>query len=72
MDIKAKIEEVVGKIKNDPQLMEKFKKDPVKAVEGVLGVELPDDLVEKLVTGVKAKLAGDNLSGALGSLKKLF
>ncbi|MCI5993718.1 MAG: hypothetical protein MRZ24_06770 [Clostridiales bacterium] len=72
MDIKAKIEEVVGKIKNDPQLMEKFKKDPVKAVEGVLGVDLPDDLVEKLVTGVKAKLAGDNLSGALGSLKKLF
>ena len=72
MDIKAKIEEVVGNIKNDPQLMEKFKKDPVKAVEGVLGVDLPDDLVEKLVTGVKAKLAGDNLSGALGSLKKLF
>ncbi len=72
MDIKAKIEEVVGKIKNDPQLMEKFKKDPVKAVEGVLGVDLPDDLVEKLVTGVKARLAGDNLSGALGSLKKLF
>lgn len=72
MDIKARIEEVVGKIKNDPQLMEKFKKDPVKAVEGVLGVDLPDDLVEKLVTGVKARLAGDNLSGALGSLKKLF
>ncbi len=72
MDIKAKIEEVVGKIKNDPQLMEKFKKDPVKAVEGVLGVDLPDDLVEKLVTGVKARLAGDNLSGALDSLKKLF
>lgn len=72
MDIKAKIEEVVGKIKNDPQLMEKFKKDPVKAVEGVLGVDLPDDLVEKLVTGVKARLSGDNLSGALGSLKKLF
>ena len=72
MDIKAKIEEVAGKIKNDPQLMEKFKKDPVKAVEGVLDVDLPDDLVEKLVTGVKAKLAGDNLSGALGSLKKLF
>ena len=72
MDIKAKIEEVVGKIKNDPQLMEKFKKDPGKAVEGGLGVDLPDDLVEKLDTGVKAKLAGDNLSGALGSLKKLF
>lgn len=72
MDIKAKIEEVVGKIKNDPQLMEKFRKDPVKAVEGVLGVDLPDDLVEKLVTGVKARLAGDNLSGALDSLKKLF
>jgi len=72
MDIKAKIEEIVGKIKADPALMAKFKEDPVKAIEGVLGVDLPDDMVNSVVTGVKAKMSADSLKGALGNVKKLF
>ena len=72
LDIKAKIEELVGKIKDDPKLAEEFKADPVKAVEGLLGVDLPDDVVEKVVTGVKAKMTADTASGLLGSIKKLF
>ena len=72
MDIKAKIEEIVEKITKDKDLKEQFQKDPVKAVEKVLGVDLPDDAVEKIVAGVKAKLAGDKLSGAADSLKSLF
>lgn len=72
MDIKGKIEEITAKIKNDPELGEQFKKEPIKAVEKVLGVDLPDDVIEKIVEGVKAKLTLDNAKGALGSLKKLF
>jgi len=72
MDIKGKIEEISAKIKNDPALAEQFKKEPIKAVEKVLGVDLPDDVVAKVVDGVKAKLTADNAKGALGSLKKLF
>jgi len=72
MDIKAKIEEIVEKIKNDDTLMEQFKDDPIKAVEKLLDVDLPDDIIEKVVEGVKAKITTDKISGALGALKKLF
>ena len=37
MDIKAKIDELVTKIKNDPAAMDNFQKDPVKTVEGLAG-----------------------------------
>ena len=72
MDIKAKITEIVEKIKEDKNLQAQFKKDPIKAVESLLGVDLPDDIVDKMVDGVKAKLTADKLSDGLGALKKLF
>jgi len=72
MDIKEKIESVIEKIKKDPSIREQFEKDPVKAIEKVLGVDLPDDMVEKVVDGVKAKLTVDSISGVADKLKKLF
>ena len=72
MDIKAEITKIVDKIKDDKDLMEKFKKDPVKAVEGLIGVDLPDDIIEKVVEGVKAKITLDKAGDLLGGLKKLF
>jgi len=72
MDIKEKITEVVEKISKDKALQEQFQKEPIKAVEKVLGVDLPDDLIEKIVDGVKAKLTTDKISGAIDSFKKLF
>ena len=72
MDIKTQITTVVEKITNDKELQELFKKDPVKAVEKVLGVDLPDDVVNKVVDGVKAKLSVDKAAGVVDSLKKLF
>ena len=72
MDVKEQIEQLVAKIAGDGELKALFQKDPVKVVEKVLGKDLPDDLVEKVVSGVKAKLAADKLSGAANALKKLF
>ncbi len=72
MDIKEQISKVVEKITKDETLRTQFTKDPVKAVEKVLGVDLPDDLVQKVVVGVKGKLTADNVSGAMDQLKKLF
>ena len=72
MDIKEYIEKAVKKLQSDEDLMKQFKTDPVKALEKLMGVDLPDDLVEKAVVGIKAKLATEDLSGALGKLKKLF
>ena len=72
MDIKEQINKIVEKVKKDPEITELFKKDPIKAVEKVLGVALPDDVIEKIVDGVKAKVNLDKASDALGKLKKLF
>ena len=49
----------------------KFKDDPIKAVEGVIGVDLPDKEIEKVVTAVKTKLKLDE-SGITDKLKGLF
>ena len=72
MDLKKKIDEIVKKIKADDGFAKKFKNDPVKAVESVLGVDLPDDQVNKLIDGVKAKLNLDKADGLFGKIKKLF
>ena len=72
MDIKAEITKMVEKIKNDPEIAELFKKDPIKAIEKIICVDIPDDAVEKIVDGVKAKINLDKASDALGKLKKLF
>ncbi len=72
MDIKKKIEELVEKIKNDKTLLSKFQKDPITTVEGLLGIDLPNDQVEKIVEGIKAKINLDKIGDALGSLGGLF
>ena len=72
MDIKAKIEEIVEKVKNDKDFAAKFKADPIKAVEGVLGVDLPDDQVNQAVEAIKAKIKLDQVGNVLGGLGGLF
>ena len=68
MDIKAKIEELTKKITSDKTIMENFKKNPIKTVEGLIGIDLPDDQVSKIAEGIKAKIGLDKLGGALGGL----
>jgi hypothetical protein len=68
MDIKAKIDELVKKIKSDKTLGAKFAKDPIGTVEGLIGIDLPNDQVEKIVDGIKAKISLDKLGGKLGGL----
>ncbi len=68
MDIKAKIDEVVNKVKSDKNFAEKFQKEPIKAVEEVLGVDLPDDAIKNVIDGVKAKINIDDIKGKIGSL----
>ena len=72
MDSKAEITKVVEKITKDEKLMDQFKKDPVKAVESVIGVDLPDDMIKKVVDGVKAKISVDKLGDIAGTIKNLF
>ena len=79
-EIKEKIEEIVEKVKSDKAFGKHFKEDPIKALEGVLGTDLPDEQVKALIEGVKAKVnldelgdkAGDFLGGAMDKVKGLF
>lgn len=68
MDIKEKIEELVDKVKNDKDFAKEFKENPIKAVEGVIGVDLPDEKIESIVDGVKAKVSFDDIKDKIGGL----
>ena len=70
--IKGKIDDIVEKIKKDPKMLEKFQKEPVKTVEGLIGMDLPDDQIMKIVDAVKAKLNLDKVGDLLGGLGGLF
>ena len=72
MDIKATAEKAVKKLMNNPALLKKFEKEPVKVIEELIGVDLPDDLVNQLIAGIKAKLAAEKAGDVLEGLGKLF
>ena len=71
-EIKALMKKLADKVQSDDEIKELFKKDPVKAVEKILGVDLPDDVVKKIIDGVKAKISLDKVGDALGALSGLF
>ena len=71
-NLKKKIEEIIDKIKNDKEFAKKFKKDPVKALEDVSGIDIPEDKIEEVITAVQAKVKIDKVDDALDKLKGLF
>ena len=60
MDIKVKIEKIVKKITSDKNLLSEFKSNPVKVGEKLIGIDLPDDKINSIVDGVKAKISVDD------------
>lgn len=72
INIKELIEELVKKIAADENLKKQFEKAPIAVVEKLLGVDLPDDKIEMLVDGIRAKLAIDDVGDVLGKLGGLF
>ena len=70
--IKKKAEELVKKIQNDPALLKKFKENPIKVVEGLIGIDLPDDQIKQVAELVKAKIDLDKVGDLLGGLGGLF
>ena len=72
MDIKEKIEKAAKKLLSDEKLMEKFQKNPTSVLEELVGVDLPDELVNEVIEGIKAKIKLDKVGDALGALGGLF
>ena len=71
-DIKETVNDLVGKIQNDPKLLQQFKTEPVKVIETLIGIDLPDDQIEKVVELVKAKIDLDKVGDLLGGLGGLL
>ncbi|MCI8313899.1 MAG: hypothetical protein HFH74_02380 [Lachnospiraceae bacterium] len=72
MDIKEQISKVIKEISQNPNIKEQFDKEPVKVIEKIIGVDLPDDIVMKIIDGVKAKLTMDGASKVVDTLKGIF
>lgn len=76
MDIQKIITDVLAKLEGDENLIAKFTADPVKTLEGLLNVDLPDDQINAVIDAIKAKLnlndAAKTASGILDAVKNLF
>ena len=59
-------------ISKNPNIKEQFEKEPVKVIENVIGIDLPDDVIMKIIDGVKAKLTIDGVSKAADTLMDMF
>lgn len=75
MNVQEKFNEAMERIKSDPDLARKFKEDPVKTVESVLNVDLPDEQVAGFVNHIKDKVDFSEIkspSDLFNSIKHLF
>ena len=72
MDIKETVTNAAKKIMADKKLQEMFMTDPVKAVETALGINLPKEITDPVVSGVKAMIAGDKVSEGISAIAGLF
>ena len=55
-EIMDKVKEAVEKLQSDDGLMDNFKSDPLKTIEGLIGIDLPDEQLKNIADMVKAKL----------------
>ena len=72
MDVNEQIRKIVEEISKNPDIKEQFEKEPVKVIEKMIGVDLPEDMVLKIIEGVKAKLTIVDVSKVTDALKGLF
>ncbi len=73
-DIFDAMEDIVEKLSKDKDLMKTFEKNPAKAIESIIGIDLPDKIVNEAVDAVMAKVkleaVGDMVEDVLGGLFK--
>lgn len=69
MDIQKIIKEAIDKLEGNEALIKAFMDNPVKTLEKLLGVDLPDDKIQPVIDGIKAKL---KLNDAVDTAKSIF
>lgn len=71
-NLKEKINKIVDKIKNDKDFANKFKENPVKALEELSGIEIPEDKSQEAIAIIQTKINSKKVDDALDKLKGLF
>lgn len=72
MDLQQVIEQVLDALNNNDALVKEFLADPAKVLESKLGIDLPNEQINAVVEGVKAKLNLDNAASVLNAVQGLF
>lgn len=68
MDIQKIISDVLEKLQNDNDLLAKFRERPAKTIEGIIGIDLPDEQIDAVAKGVMAKISLDEVAGQASAL----
>ena len=72
MDIQKIITEAVKALTENEELLKAFNKNPAKTIEKIIGIDLPDDKVNAIVAGIKAKRGLDDVMDVAGKLFGMF
>lgn len=68
----AKAETLIKSISGDKDLLDSFTKDPVATLEKKLGIDLPDEQINKLIEMIKKQLGSTATKGILAKIKSFF
>lgn len=68
MEVLDKVDDAVKELKNNDELRAQFKKEPVKTLEELTGLDLPDEKVKKVVDLVEAKIDDADVDDKLAAL----
>jgi 1,2-phenylacetyl-CoA epoxidase catalytic subunit len=67
-EVLDKVEDVVKELKNNDELREQFKDEPVETLEKLTGLDLPDEKVKKVVDLIEAKIDDADVDEKLAAL----
>lgn len=70
MNVKDMIERVEEKLKNDDDFKVNLVKDPMKTLENLLGIDIPEDTLKEIMDAVKDKLEGNAVSGIIKEVEE--
>ena len=71
-DLEGIVKDLVSKITGDKELMQGFQKDPIGTLEKKLGIDLPDEQLNAVVTALKAKICAEGAASLMDKVKGLF
>ena len=68
MEVLDKVDDVVRELKNNDEKRAQFKEEPVKTLEEMTGLDLPDEKVKKVVDLIEAKIDDADIDEKLAAL----